>query len=85
MKVKSGDILNAYVKAPVTKKMRNTLGSKSGKDARKTAVIVRALFGLSQLLEATLLSVWNPWGISLVRLTWIYGLTQKSDRRWSTV
>ena len=44
--VKSGDILNAYVQAPVTEKVWTTLGPEFGKNARKTAVIVRALYGL---------------------------------------
>ena len=46
LEVKLGDILNAYVQAPVTEQVWNTLGSEFGKDARKTAVIVRALNGL---------------------------------------
>ena len=45
LEVKSGDILNAYVQAPVTEKMWTILGPEFGKDARKTAVIVRALHG----------------------------------------
>ena len=44
--VKSGNILNAYVQAPVTKKVWITLGPEFGKDARKTALIVRGLHGL---------------------------------------
>ena len=40
---KSGNILNGYVQAPVIKKVWNTLGTEFGKDARKAAVIVRAL------------------------------------------
>ena len=46
LEVKSGDILNAYVQAPVTEKVQTTLGPEFGKDARRTAVIVRALYGL---------------------------------------
>ena len=44
--VKSGDILNAYVQAPVTEKVWTTLGPEFGKDARKTALNVRVLYGL---------------------------------------
>ena len=60
------------------------MGPDFGKDARKTAVIVRALYGLKSAgvaLEATLLDVWNPCGMSLVRLTQIYGLNQKSGQK----
>ena len=46
LEVKSGSILNAYVQSPVTEKVWTTLGLEFGKDARKTAVIVRALYGL---------------------------------------
>ena len=54
------------------------LGPELGKDARKTAVVVRALYGLksagAHFRRATLVDAWNPWGISLVRLTWFHGL-----------
>ena len=46
LEVKSGDVLNAYVQTSVTEKVWTTLGSEFSKDARKTAVIVRALYGL---------------------------------------
>ena len=46
LEVKSINILNAYVQAPVTEKVQTTLGLEFSKDARKTAVIVRALYGL---------------------------------------
>ena len=38
--------MNTYVQAPVTEKVWTTLSSEFGKDARKTVVIVRALYGL---------------------------------------
>ena len=43
LEVKSHDILNAYIQAPITEKVLTTLGPHLGKNARKTAVIVRAL------------------------------------------
>ena len=46
LEVKSGNILNACVQAPVTEKVWTNLGQEFGKDARRTAVIVRALYGL---------------------------------------
>ena len=50
--VKSGNILNAYIQSPVTEKVQNTLGPEFSKDARKTAVIVRALHGLKSARAA---------------------------------
>ena len=41
LEVKLGNILNAYVQAPVTEKVWTTLCPVFGKDARKTAVIIR--------------------------------------------
>ena len=40
------NVINAYVQASVTEKVWTTLGPEFGKDAKKTAVIVRALYGL---------------------------------------
>ena len=42
LEVKLGDILNAYALTPVTEKMWTTMGPEFGKDAEKTAVIIRA-------------------------------------------
>ena len=38
--------LNVYVQAPITEKVWTTFGPEFDKNARKTAVIVRALYGL---------------------------------------
>jgi hypothetical protein len=46
LEVKIGDVLNAYNTAPVTEKVWTVLGPKFGNDASKTAIIVRALYGL---------------------------------------
>ena len=46
LEVKAGDILNPYVLAPDTEKVWTTLDPEIGKDTRKTAVIVKALYGL---------------------------------------
>ena len=43
--------MNAYVEAPDKENIWTTLGPEFSKDARKTAVIVRALYGL-KLAEA---------------------------------
>ncbi len=46
LEVKVGDVLNAYITAPVKEKMWTVLGSEFGHDAGKRAIIVRALYGL---------------------------------------
>lgn len=46
LEVKAGDVLNAYITAPVTEKVMTVLGPEWGPDAGKRAVIVRALYGL---------------------------------------
>jgi hypothetical protein len=46
LEVKVGDVLNAYITVPITEKVWTVFGSKFGSDAGKTAVIVRALYGL---------------------------------------
>jgi hypothetical protein len=43
LEVKVGDVLNAYITAPITDKVWTTLGPEFGPDAGKTAIIVRAL------------------------------------------
>jgi hypothetical protein len=45
LEVKVGDVLNAYITAPITKKVWTVLGSKFGSDVGKTAVIFCALYG----------------------------------------
>ena len=46
LEVNSGDILNAYVQAPVTEKVWTTLDYEFGKDVGKIAVMIRALYSL---------------------------------------
>ena len=46
LQVKAGDVINAYVTAPCSEKIWNVLGKEFGKDQGKTAIIVRALYGL---------------------------------------
>ena len=47
LEVKTSDIQNAYLTAPCSEKVHTTLGTKLGENKGKTAVIVRALYGLS--------------------------------------
>jgi hypothetical protein len=44
--VKVGDVLNAYITAPVMEKVWTILGPESGHDSGKSVVIVHALYGL---------------------------------------
>ncbi len=46
LNVKVGDVLNAYITAPITKKVWTVLGPEFGIDACKSAIIVHALYGL---------------------------------------
>jgi hypothetical protein len=46
LNVKVGDILNRYITAPITKKVCTVLGPEFGIDVGKSAIIVRALYGL---------------------------------------
>ena len=46
LEVSLGKILNAYVQSPMTEKVWTTLHPEFGKDVKKMAVIVRALYVL---------------------------------------
>ncbi len=46
LEVKMGDVLNAYITAPVMEKVWTIVGPKFGHDSGKSAVIVRALYGV---------------------------------------
>ncbi len=46
LNVKVGDVLNAYITAPITEKVWTVLGPEFGIDAGKNAIIVHALYGL---------------------------------------
>ena len=46
LEVKCGDVLNAYITAPVKEKIWTYLGPEHGDNEGKKAIIVRALYGL---------------------------------------
>ena len=46
LEVKCGNVLNAYITAPVEENVWKTLGPEFGADSLKRALIVRALYGL---------------------------------------
>ena len=74
--------MNAYVLAHVTEKVLTTLGPEFGKDARKTAVIIRALYGLRSAGAAFrnhLAKCMESLGHESCQAT--YGLNQKLDQK----
>jgi hypothetical protein len=46
LEVNVGDVLNAYIPAPVKEKVWTILGPKFGHDSGRSAIIVHALYGL---------------------------------------
>jgi hypothetical protein len=46
LEVKVGDVLNAYITAPVKEKVWTILGPEFGHDTGRSAIIVHALYGL---------------------------------------
>ena len=46
LKVKVGDVLNAYITAPVKEKVWTILEPEFGHDSGRSAIIMRALYGL---------------------------------------
>ena len=46
LEVKTGDVENAYITAPITEKVLTVLGPEFGADTGKHAIIVQALYGL---------------------------------------
>ncbi len=52
LKVKVGDVLNAYIIAPVKEKVWTVLGPEFGHDTGKSAIIVQALYGLKSAVAA---------------------------------
>ena len=80
LEVKLGNILNAYVQAPVAEKVWTTLGPALGEDARKISVIVRALYGL-KLAGAAFQSHLARCMESLV----YQSVTRNQTRRWDKV
>ena len=46
LEVKCGDVLNAYITAPVKEKIWTYLGTEHGNNESKNTIIVRALYGL---------------------------------------
>jgi hypothetical protein len=74
--VKMADIENAYLMAPITQKVWTLLGPELGDDAGKSALIVRALYGMKSAGEAFrnhLAECMNHLGWYPCRLTGTFG------------
>jgi hypothetical protein len=85
LKVNVGDVLNAYITAPITKKVWAVLGSEVGIDAGKSAVIVHALYGLKSAgaaFCAHLASFMHQMGYTSCKVDpdlWFKGETRPND------
>ena len=82
LEVKAGDVMNAYVTAPVTEKIWTKLGPEFGKNAGKLAIIVCAIYGLKSsgaAFRAHLADCMRHLGYESVSLTLTCGLRLKSS------
>jgi hypothetical protein len=83
LQVKVGDVLNAYITAPVKEKVWTVLGPEFGQDAGKSAIIVRLYMDPKALVRhfvLTSLPLCAKWDINPVRLTPTYGLKPRLDQ-----
>ncbi len=70
LEVKVGNVLNAYITAPVKEKVWTVFGPEFGHESGKSAVIVHAVYRLKSAgaaFELTLLPLCTKWDIHPVR------------------
>jgi hypothetical protein len=85
LKVKVGDVLNAYITAPVMEKVWTILGPEFGHDSGKSAVIVHALYGLKSagaVVQAHLASFMCQMGYTSCKADpdlWLKAVTRPED------
>jgi hypothetical protein len=85
LEVKVGDVLNAYITAPVKEKVRTILGPKFGHDAGRSAIIVHALNGLKSAgiaFQAHLASFIRQMGYTSCKADpdlWLKAVTKPED------
>ncbi len=85
LKVKVGDVLNAYITALVKEKVWTILGSEFGHDTGRSAVIVRALYRLKNAgaaFQAHLASFMRQMGYSSCKADpdlWLKAMTRPED------
>jgi hypothetical protein len=88
LEVKVGDVLNAYITAPVKEKVWTVLGPDFGPDAGRSAIIVRALYGLKSagaVFRAHLASFVRQMGYSSCKADpdlWLKAVTRPDDNVW---
>jgi hypothetical protein len=85
LEVKVGDVLNAYITAPAKEKVWTVLGPELGPDAGRSAIIVRALYGLKSAgaaFRAHLASFMRQMGYSSCKADpdlWLKAVTRPDD------
>ncbi len=85
LEVKVGDVLNAYITAPVMEKVWTILGPEFGHDSGKNAVIVHALCGLKSAgaaFRAHLASFMRQMGYTSCKAgpdLWLKAVTRPED------
>ncbi len=85
LKVKVGDVLNAYITAPVKEKVWTILGHEFGHDAGRSAFIVHALYGLKSAgaaFPAHLASFMHQMGYTSCKADpdlWLKAVTRPED------
>ncbi len=85
LKVKVGDVLNAYITAPVKEKLWTNLGPEFEHDAGKSAIIVHALYGLKSpgaAFQAHLASFMHQMGYRSCKADpdlWLKAVTRPED------
>jgi hypothetical protein len=85
LKVKVGDVLNAYITAPVKEKVWTVLGPEFGHDAGKSAIIVRSLYrrkSAGAAFQAHLASFMRQMGYTSCKADhdlWLKAVTRPED------
>ncbi len=85
LEVKVGNVLNAYITAPVMEKAWTILGPEFGHDSGKSAVIVRVLYGLKSAgaaFRAHLASFMRQMGYTSCKADpdlWLKAVTRPED------
>ncbi len=85
LEVKVGNVLNAYITAPVNEKVWTILGPEFGLDSGKSAIIVRALYGLKSAgaaFQAHLASFMRQMGYTSCKADpdlWLKAVTRPED------
>ncbi len=88
LEVKVGDVLNAYITAPVKENGWTVLGPEFGQDTGQSAIVVRALYGLKSAgaaFQAHLASFMRQMGYTSCKADpdlWLKAKTRPKDNVW---